>query len=92
MTPPALACILVATDLSPNAAHALERAAHLARVHDSRLHAIHIVDPTAEDFDVDEARQLLEHQTATLDPAPTTDVRSGHPFVEIVDHAASIRT
>ena len=87
MTSPVLGCILAATDLSKNAVNALERAAHLARAHDSQFHVIHIVDPTAEDFDVDEARLLLEHQTAGLDPSPTLGVRSGHPFVEIADHA-----
>lgn len=87
MTSPTLGCVLAATDLSRNATSALERAAHLARAHDSQLHVVHIVDPTTEDFDVDEARQLLEHQTAGLSPAPTLDVRNGKPFVEIVDYA-----
>jgi nucleotide-binding universal stress UspA family protein len=90
MTSPPLACILAATDLSPNATNALERAAHLARSQACPFHVIHIIDPTAEDFDVDEARQLLEHQTANLEPTPKIAVRRGHPFVEIVDHAREL--
>jgi nucleotide-binding universal stress UspA family protein len=85
--------ILVASDFSARAEHALHRAAQLAREHRARLTALHVLDHQPRDGEPEvttveaQLRQHVETVT-TLPPAEvTTSVRTGAPFVEIIRHA-----
>lgn len=85
--------ILVASDFSARAEHALHRAVQLAREHRARLTALHVLDHQPRDGELEvttveaQLRQHVETVTALPPAEVTTSVRTGAPFVEIIRHA-----
>jgi nucleotide-binding universal stress UspA family protein len=85
--------ILVASDLSPRADHAVVRAVQLAQEQHAGLTVLHVLDRgLADDAQVvNTVEQELRQRVETLTPVPdgtmTTRVVTGTPYVEIIRRA-----
>lgn len=87
--------VLLATDLSPRADRAAQRAMSIARAHAARLVAVHVVDEdlpadTRERISQDAKRQIENTlNRSSSPPVPGTEIRivEGHDFRDIIRQA-----